>query len=46
MFAMLGLRGVSETLLLAHNGNYVNDEEFLLLYDINKLKNLNFCYCS
>ena len=30
------LRKVREQLLLAHNDNIINDEEFVLLYDINK----------
>ena len=41
---MSGLREVREALFLAHNENYINDEEFLLLYDINKSKNPDFPY--
>ena len=41
---MSGLREVREALLLMHSENYLNDEEFLLLYDINKSKNPDFPY--
>ena len=38
------LREVREALLLMHSENYLNDEEFLLLYGINKSKNPDFPY--
>ena len=41
---MSGLTEVREALLLMHSENYLNDEEFLLLYDINKSKNPDFPY--
>ena len=41
---MPGLREAREALLMAHFGNFINDEEFLLLYDINKSKNSDFPY--
>jgi len=41
---MVALREVRKTLLLAHSENNLNDEEFLLLYDLNQSKNLDFPY--
>ena len=33
-------------LLFAHNDNVINEEEFLLLYDLNKSSNLELRYWS
>ena len=41
---MPGLREEREALLMAHFENAIDDEEFLLLYDINKSKNPDFPY--
>ena len=38
------LREVREALLLTHYENVIDDEEFLLLYDINKSENPDFPY--
>ena len=35
---MSGLRGVRDALLLCHDGDLIDDEELLLLYDVNKSK--------
>jgi len=37
-------REARELLLLAHSENFLDDEEFLLLYDINSSKNPDFPY--
>ena len=41
---MVGFREVREALLLAHNNNFINDEELLLLYDLFRSKNLDLPY--
>ena len=41
---MSGLRETRELLLLAYQGDYINDEEFCLLYDINQSQNLDCPY--
>ena len=41
---MAGLRQVREALLVSHSLNLINDEEFMLLYDINSTKNPDFPY--
>ena len=41
---MAAFREVRENLLLAYDDDIINDEEFLLLYDINTSKNLDFPY--
>ena len=42
---MPGFREVREALLLANYDNFLNDEDFLLLYDINTSKKaLDFCW--
>ena len=43
---MPGLKEVREALLLAYSNNYLDDEEFLLLYDMNKSQNPDFPYWS
>ena len=40
------LRVVREHLLLAHADNLIDDEDFVLLYDLNKSKNRDFPYWS
>lgn len=37
-------RVVQEALLLAHNDNLIDDDEFIMLYDINKSRNPDFPY--
>ena len=41
---MATFRETREALYLAHDQGIFNDEEFLLLYDINKSKNLDMLY--
>lgn len=41
---MPGLREVRTALLLSHDASYLNEEEFILLYDINKSQNPDFPY--
>ena len=41
---MPGLREVRTALLLAHHENFIEDEELLLLYDLNRSKNPDFPY--
>ena len=41
---MGGLREVREALLLSHAQNIIDDEEFVLLYNLNKSKNPDFAY--
>ena len=41
---MVNLREIREALLLGHRNNIINDEEFVLLYNINKSKNPDFPY--
>ena len=41
---MAAFREVRENLLLAYDDDIINNEEFLLLYDINTSKNLDFPY--
>ena len=41
---MAGLRETREMLLLAHADGLVDDEEFILLFDINKSRNPDFPY--
>ena len=41
---MPALRRVREELLIAYSDDFINDEEFLLLYDINKSKNPDLPY--
>ena len=41
---MASFRATRETILFAHNQNFLNDEEFLLLYDLNRSKNPDFPY--
>ena len=41
---MYGLRETRELLLLAYQGDYIDDEEFCLLYDINQSQNLDYPY--
>ena len=36
LYSMPSLREIREILLFAHSDNLINDEEFLLLYDLNK----------
>ena len=43
---MSSLRAVRNQLLISHNEGVISDEEFLLLYDLNKSKNLDFPYDS
>ena len=43
---MSSLRAVRNQLLISHNKGVISDEEFLLLYDLNKSKNLDFPYDS
>ena len=41
---MASFRQTREVLLLAHSEDLLNTEEFCLLYDINKSKNLDYPY--
>ena len=41
---MSSLRAVRNQLLISHNEGVISDEEFLLLYDLNKSTNLDFPY--
>ena len=41
---MAGLRQVRNALLISHSQNLINDEEFMLLYNINKSKNPDLPY--
>lgn len=41
---MVNLRGNCEVLLLAHEMGDLNDEEFVLLYDLNRSTNLDLPY--
>ena len=43
---MSSLRAIRNQLLISHNEGGISDEEFLLLYDLNKSKNLDFPYES
>ena len=43
---MPSLREVRDILLFAHSDKLINDEEFLLLYDLNKSNNLDLPYWS
>ena len=40
----MSLHNTRQLLTLSHNENILNDEEFLLLYDVNKSKNPDFPY--
>ena len=40
LYGMPSLREIRDTLLFAHNDNLISEEECLLLYDINKSRNL------
>ena len=44
ILVMCTFRETGEALYLAHDQGKVNDEEFLLLYDIDKSKNLDMPY--
>ena len=46
LYAMPSLREIRDMLLFAHNDNLINEEEFLLLYDLNKSSNLELPYWS
>ena len=46
LYGMSSLREIRDMLLFAHNDNFINDEEFLLLYDLNKSSNLELPYWS
>jgi len=41
---MASFRDTREALLLAYDQGLINDEEFVLLYDINTSKNLDYPY--
>ena len=41
---MSSLRDVSNALLISHSSNLINDEEFLMLYNLNSSKNPDFPY--
>jgi len=41
---MVNLRQNREALLFAHDGGDINDEEFILLYDLNRSTNLDLPY--
>ena len=41
---MTGLREVRNALLLSHSQNLIDDEEFVLLYNLNSSKNPDFPY--
>ena len=41
---MPSLREIRDILLFAHSDNLINDEEFLLLYDLNKSSNVELPY--
>ena len=43
---MSSLREAREALFIAHNNNIINDEEFLLLYDLNRSQNPDFQYST
>ena len=43
---MAGLRETKEMILLAYADGFIGGEEFVLLWDINKLKTLDFPYLS
>ena len=43
-FASFSCKGLQDLLLLANEENQVNDEEFLLLFDLNGSRNLVFPY--
>ena len=40
------LRKIRECLLLSHAANIIDDEEFVLLYDVNKSRNPDYPYWS
>ena len=44
IFAMASFRKAREMLTVAYTDNLISDEEFLLLYDLNKSKNLELPY--
>ena len=41
---MVNLRQNREALVFAHDGGDINDEEFILLYDLNRSTNLDLSY--
>ena len=41
---MANLRNIRECLLLSHAFNLIDDEEFVILYDLNSSKNPDFLY--
>ena len=43
---MSKLSQIRNPLLISHSDNIMSDEELLLLYDVNKLNNLNLSYHS
>ena len=46
LYGMPSLREIRDMLLFAHNDNLINEEEFLLLYYLNKSSNLELPYWS
>ena len=44
LYGMPSLREIRDILLFAHSDNLINDEEFWLLYDINKSSNVELPY--
>jgi len=46
LYMMPSLREIRNLLLFAHNNNLINEGEFLLLYDLDKSRNLRLSYWS
>ena len=46
LYGMSSLRKIRDMLLFSHNDNLISEAEFLLLYDLNKSRNLKLPYWS
>ena len=46
LYSMPSLREIRDISLFAHSDDLINDEEFLLLYDLNKSSNVELPYWS